>query len=382
MEKEKKGLTKRDFLKVGGLGATALTGLAKGGGLGITALASLAVLPEGAHSVENMPKGGVPPAEKPVAGGEIRPLLMFQVASHLVGSSEWPYRSAYLEFRSDRDEAGSIRFYCNAHPDTIQEVVERKLDVSMVNPEVMLKMAYRGIGPFDRSHPVAVIAVLPHYDQLGFAVTKKSGITSLGQILEQRFPLRLSVRGSQDLGTGLLVNEVLKAHGFNFGDIQEWGGHISYDQPLPNAPTRIGRVKSGELDAIFDEAISMWGDLVTGAGMHFLPMEEKYSKKVAAVGFKRGVIEKSLYPTLPSDVPTIDYSGQPIFCRADAPDLLVKNFCTALEARKSRILWQIGDPHQPPLPVERMCVDSQDTPLDVPLHRAAERFWRERGYLK
>jgi TRAP-type uncharacterized transport system substrate-binding protein len=136
------------------------------------------------------------------------------------------------------------------------------------------------------------------------------------------------------------------------------------------------------LDAIFEEAIVMWADVVTAAGMRFLPVEEKYRTKLEALGFKRGVIEKSLYPTLPADVPTIDYSGQPIFCHVDAPDLLVTKFCEALEARKARILWQIGDPHQPPLPLERMCLDAQDTPLDVPLHRVAERFWRQKGYLK
>jgi TRAP-type uncharacterized transport system substrate-binding protein len=372
MENDEKGLTKRDFLKVGGLGATALAGLA--------------ALPTGSSGAEQPSGGGAEkggaPAEKPVSGGEVRPLLMFQVASHLVGASEWPYRATYLEFRSDRDEAGSFRFFCNAHPNTIREVAERKLDISMVNPAALLKMAYRGIGPFDRAHPVAVIAVLPHYDQLGFAVSQKSGITSLDQIREQRMPLRLSVRGSQDLATGLLVNEVLKAHGFGFADIRAWGGKISYDQPLPNAPSRIGKVKSGELDAIFDEATVQWADLVTGAGMRFLPIEEKSLPKVQALGFKRGVIEKSLYPSLPADVPTVDYSGQPIFCHADAPDVLVTNFCAALEARKNKILWQIGDPRQPPLPLERMCLDGQDTPLDVPLHKAAERFWREKGYLK
>jgi TRAP-type uncharacterized transport system substrate-binding protein len=28
-----------------------------------------------------------------------------------------------------------------------------------------------------------------------------------------------------------------------------------------------------------------------------------------------------------------------------------------------------------------MCRDTQSGPLNIPLHSAAERFWRERGYL-
>ena len=50
----------------------------------------------------------------------------------------------------------------------------------------------------------------------------------------------------------------------------------------------------------------------------------------------------------------------------------------ALDARKHHIPWQ-GDG---PLPVERMCVDAADTPLDVPLHPAAELYWRQCGYLR
>ena len=59
-------------------------------------------------------------------------------------------------------------------------------------------------------------------------------------------------------------------------------------------------------------------------------------------------------------------------------DGIVRQLCAGLDARKHLIPWE-----QPgPLPVERMCLDAPDTPLDVPLHPAAERFWRERGYLR
>ncbi len=34
------------------------------------------------------------------------------------------------------------------------------------------------------------------------------------------------------------------------------------------------------------------------------------------------------------------------------------------------------------LPLERMCRHTLEGPLDIPLHPAAESFWRERGYLR
>jgi len=59
-------------------------------------------------------------------------------------------------------------------------------------------------------------------------------------------------------------------------------------------------------------------------------------------------------------------------------DEIVTFLCRGIEARKDKVPWQ----GKGPLPIERMCIDSPDTPMDVPLHPAAERFWRERGYLR
>jgi len=88
-------------------------------------------------------------------------------------------------------------------------------------------------------------------------------------------------------------------------------------------------------------------------------------------------LRKADYPQLAADVPALDFSGWPIFVRADLSDNRVTQICAALAARKDRIAWQ-----QPgPLPLARMCRDTPDAPMDVPLHPAAERFWRQCGYL-
>lgn len=306
---------------------------------------------------------------------------MFEVASEMMLSDDWPYREARVEFRSQSGEPGIFRLYGANHPDSLQEMAEGRLDISILNPSALLTMAYRGKGPFEKPIPVATIAVLPHYDQLGFAVTEKSGLRSLDQIRKQRYPLRVSVRGSLDASTSMLVNLVLQAHGFSLEDLVSWGGHISYDQPMPPHPSRIGRVKNDELDAIFEEGILLWGNIVTEAGMRFLPIDDQHLTQLEAMGFRRTVIKRALYPTLPMDIPTVDFGGWPIFTHLGTSDLLIRNFCEALEARKQQILWRISGLDQPPLPLEHMCKDSEDTPFDVPLHPVAERFWREKGYL-
>ena len=106
------------------------------------------------------------------------------------------------------------------------------------------------------------------------------------------------------------------------------------------------------------------------------------SPKRRSSSSKRWVIaarcwRKSAYPKLSRDVLTLDFSGWTLFVHAEADDALVTQICAGLDARKARIPWEEpGD-----LPVERMAREAPDTPQTVPLHPAAERFWRSRGYL-
>jgi TRAP-type uncharacterized transport system substrate-binding protein len=95
------------------------------------------------------------------------------------------------------------------------------------------------------------------------------------------------------------------------------------------------------------------------------------------MGYRRGVVKKVDFPALPGDVLTLDFSGWPLFVHKDAPDALVTQICEALLARAALIPWQSPGP----LPVARMCLDAPDTPQLVPLHPAAERYWRTRGFL-
>jgi hypothetical protein len=109
----------------------------------------------------------------------------------------------------------------------------------------------------------------------------------------------------------------------------------------------MGRLRGGEIDAIFDEGVVLWADQVAAAGAGFLPLSPGRLEALQGQGFRRALIERSRYPTLPADVPAVDFSGWPIYCRADTPDALVERFCQALVSRRDHIVWGIGGPRQP-----------------------------------
>jgi TRAP-type uncharacterized transport system substrate-binding protein len=64
--------------------------------------------------------------------------------------------------------------------------------------------------------------------------------------------------------------------------------------------------------------------------------------------------------------------------RADMRDDLAYALCETIENRKDLIPTD----NYKPLDVAQLCSNDGESPYDVPLHRAAARFYRERGYLK
>jgi TRAP-type uncharacterized transport system substrate-binding protein len=307
-----------------------------------------------------------------------RSRLMLEVASELVGEAHWSQRQVKLSLREQGAAEWPLTFFASDTPDAIEEVVEGRSQIAIVNPAQPLTLAYRGTGPYPEPLPVALITTIPSEDQMGFAVTESSGLRSIEDIGERRFPLRLGMRVQRDHASLWFVEQVFRACGFALADVLSWGGEVKYLARIPQARERIDAVVRGEVDAIFDEAVNRWIYPAIDAGMRLLPLSEPLLAKLESMGFRRGTITTTDYPKLAADVPTLDFSGWPVFTRSDAPDDLVANFCAALERRKEHIPWQGPGA----LPLERMCLDAPDTPCDVPFHPAAERFWQDRGYLR
>lgn len=307
----------------------------------------------------------------------IRSRLVLEVASELVGVETWPYGQARLTLREQGAKDWKVCLFGSDAAAAINEVALGRVHLAMINPAAPLALALRGKGPFKKSIPLRAITVIPAPDQLAFAVAERTGITSLADIRERRFPLRVSLRGQRDHSVHLIVKQVLSAAGFSLADIVAWGGEVHYDEGLPRSPNRMGAVRKGKIDAIFDEAVGAWANMALDLGMRFLPLEEPLVRSLEKLGFRRSLIPRSRYPKLEDDALCLDFSGWPVFTHANVPNEIITHICAALEARKDRIPWQ----GEGPLPLDRMCRDTPEGPLNIPLHPAARSFWRKCGYL-
>jgi hypothetical protein len=236
----------------------------------------------------------------------------------------------------------------------------------------------RGQGIFKKPMPVCAIGVIPSGDQFVFAVRPETGLSRFEDIAARKPKLRILMRATPDHSLHHMFDDVAGAAGFSRDDIAHWGGEVRKAGSVPWIHTDTFKsLIRGDVDAIFDEAAYVWVPQALDAGVTILPLAESTVTKLEAMGYRRAVLARSMYPKLPADVLTLDFSGWTVFVHAEANDAMVTAICAALEVRKARIPWEEpGD-----LPVERMAREAPDTPQCVPLHPAAEQFWKSRGYL-
>jgi TRAP-type uncharacterized transport system substrate-binding protein len=303
--------------------------------------------------------------------------MFLEVASEIVASPDWGDRQVNIQLRQQGAPDWRWNLFASDTAASIESVANGEADIAICNPGCALAMALHGLGPYQKPVPVRGIVVFPQLDRVGFAIAKRCGVTSLAQIKEQRLPLKVSLRGQRDHSVHLVVDLVLATYGFSLSDIQEWGGELHYTPGLPTAPGRLDAVPSGAIDIVIDEA---FGGLARGAidlGLTLLPIDEPQLHQLEKLGFSRSRVTAEEFPGLEADHDAIDFSGWPVFCLESTPDDLVTAFCAGLEKRKASLPWY----GKGPMDLRHMVSNPPDAPLPIPLHPAAERFWRQQGYL-
>ncbi len=305
-----------------------------------------------------------------------RSRLVLEIASEMVGgiaSDEVPTFVQPKVVLRHAHGGKSATFFGVSTAEGIFAVASREVDLAIINPAAVLSVALRGKGIFKEPMPVRAIAVIPSWDQFVFAARPETGLSLFEDIARQKPRLRILMRGTPDHTLHHMFDDVAAAAGFSREDIKKWGGEVrkAGTVPWPHTGTFRALVR-GDVDAIFDEAANCWVPQALEAGITILPLAEATVAKLEAMGYRRAVLPKSTYQKLPRDVLSLDFSGWTVFVHAEADDELVTQICAGLDARKARIPWEEpGD-----LPVERMAREAPDTPQTVPLHPAAERFWR------
>jgi uncharacterized protein len=235
-----------------------------------------------------------------------------------------------------------------------------------------VRWAYEGTDAYAKDGPfknLRIIARIESPSYLMIAAPKSAGITDLKQIGKNKMPIRLLLGNG-----GEPLEAVMAYYGFSTKDVQAWGGKILVGNSLllnPNFDLMMGV----GIVANYPEG-GMWYQMSLKKDLVFFPLPEDLRQKLAQeyrgelvdVPFRymRGVGDEPL--------PTVGFGGLAVYGRDDLPDPFVHDVAKALDERHSLIKWATHPFSYDPATVW----DGRG----VPLHPAAERYYRERGYMK
>ena len=308
-----------------------------------------------------------------------RTRMLWEIGLHVAGDPNTPYygnRDMCISVGS-----GSANIFrpwlrmSTGSPIIAHAVAKGDLEMSIVNPSGFLTQAYRGTGLFKEPLPLRVVACYPSWDRFVYLIHPRTGLTSLSQIKEQKYPLRLSIREDPTHSTRVLVDQTLEVYGFTLADLESWGGSLQLNGG-PGDERRMRALEKEEIDAVFDEGLPLWFDKALAAGLKAVPLDEFAFERLGVLGWRRVTMPVGCFPHLTEDYDCLDYGGWPLYTRASLEDETVYKVCAALKARESEIYWE-----ESYTGLDQLWKDTEATPLDVPLHPGADAWCKEQGYL-
>jgi TRAP transporter TAXI family solute receptor len=234
-----------------------------------------------------------------------------------------------------------------------------------------VRNAFEGSGNYKKDGPFSNLRLIARIESpayLMIAVVKSSGITDLRQIREKKIPVRIM------LGPGGAMHEtILEYYGITKKDVIEWGGTFLAGNALVKNPNFDVMLGSGVLSN-YPEG-NMWYEMSQKKDLVFLQIPEDLRHKLAKE--TRGELVTLPFRYLrgldDEPHPTVGHSGLLVYGRDDLPDQFVRDVAKGLDEKRSLIKWA-----NQPFSYDPNTVWKGD---GVPLHPAAERYYRERGYI-
>lgn len=213
-------------------------------------------------------------------------------------------------------------------------------------------------------------------DQFYQAIVVRRGldITSLKDVKERKLPIRLFTTrpfGAGQFGAGL----VLKAYGMSFDDIKAWGGTVEHTTFAPI----IAAFKDRRAD-IFMHCISKGHPATTeisvNAPVKFLSVEPEIIKEMQTYGYTAAVLPKGSFKGQDSDVHLPGLNTN-VITNTDMPDELAYLITNTICENKDALVkgHRAFASFVPENAWKRNLIG-------LPLHPGAEKYYRERGWMK
>lgn len=317
------------------------------------------------------------------AGGayEVTEPVELTFATQDVGTTAYVYASTMANLFTDAFPAGSIIDVTTTSPGGVGSPVileNGQCDITISNGAPAKWAAEDGI--LDNPPTETVRGVAGGLDQaiLNVLFTQdfvdKTGITTVEEIVEQKYPVRVAVKSSGAFGE-LACNKVFEVLGASYEDIESWGGSVTQT----GSDAIVSLLKDGKADLTIDHIApgqSATSELCMTADMYFPQLADETLELLTKEGFDYTVIPAGTWTGQEEEIKTVG-SPQVIICSSELDDAVVYNITKALCENTDTLVNASAalaafDPTTAWEPIK----------LGAPIHPGAEAYYREMGYME
>ncbi|KAH6667442.1 hypothetical protein B0J14DRAFT_602263 [Halenospora varia] len=271
--------------------------------------------------------------------------------------------------------------------EALEQVYSGEAHLSIATPVALLPAALTGKGLFAPLGPMPslrALAALPQRDRMMLAIHPRFGIHSYADLHRVKPALRIAT--SSDDGTnfiGYVAMRLLEAHGITKEVLESWGGSFV----LTTRPEQaIENMRVGNADAVLQEAIMTpwWRQLMEEHKLVPIPAEtDALARLTSEHGWQPASIRAGFWDSEfnKEDIPALDFSDFMVLVRDDMPDDIayLLTWCLVEQRAAIEVQYKHMDPERSPLsyPLE----PAKMAKPSIPLHPAAERYYKEHGHL-
>jgi uncharacterized protein len=213
-----------------------------------------------------------------------------------------------------------------------------------------------------------LIANIQSPSYLVVAVKADSQVKDLADIKEKRLPVRILTL----MRDGDLALNVLAYYGLTKQSLESLGGSIAGSNP-PDRNSFDVMIGFAAMDNMPE--YEAWVDVTQRLDLRYLELPQELRTKLAKENdWEQGRIPFGLFRGVEHPIPAAVRTGTVIYGRSDMPDDLAYTLAKALDEHQDLLQWSNVTYSYNPFTVWK--------DFGVPLHPAAEKYYRERGYLK
>lgn len=290
-----------------------------------------------------------------------------------VGGGWYSTFAAFSEFITEREPGISFKVLPGTGIGNSATIGNGTFDVGWIYPPMAL-LAYNGKAPYKSEvKGIRVVATGLSPQVIEVAALKSSQISSIDEVFREKKPVKWLTPNRGSTTPALFFEIMMDYYGVSEKDIKNWGGSATFT-PYSDWPQLA---QDGHIDVMFNQIAipsSVMQEITTYKKVEILSLPEDLRKyMVSNFALSETIIPAGTYNFLEKDIETLQMTSG-LGAHVDVPEDVIYRILEIIDENQDEMKsihpsWKDFD------------IKTAWKNAGVPLHPAAEKFYKDKGYM-